>query len=512
MAFKIYCLSDLLFQHQGAEASRIALIDGDQSVTYAALMARTRFFAVQLQQRGIKRSDRVAIFMRRSVDAVASFFAVHYLGAVAVILNDKLKPQQIDHIVNHAGASGLVTERQLSRTLTSLELQDCFILNVEDLGDGVDNDNALGPCRVIGQDLALIIYTSGSTGLPKGIMLSHNNLLSGAEIISDFMSLTKDDRLISLLPFSFDYGLNQLLTMMLVGGTLVIQRSLFPADICRTLQKHEVTGMAGVPLLWSQLAGPYSPFNKSEFPKLRYISNTGGVFPENLVKLYRQTHPHLKIYLMYGLTEAFRSTILPSDQVDKRPKSMGKAIPNVEILVVNDEQQECAPGEPGELVHRGANIALGYWRDRQATEKVYRPHPYRRTENGMEEMVVYSGDIVKKDEEGYLYFVGRKDGMIKNLGVRVSPEEIEHHIYASGLVSGAVAFSRPRDDTTNDIVAVVAPRNNAEFDESQLQAYCAKEMPEYMRPTVFSFMDELPKLGSGKPDRQAIREAFLAQQ
>jgi len=504
-----YTLCDLLKRHERGNA--IALIDGERVVSYAELRSIVERFAGVLREAGIQRGDRIGIFLRRSVDAVTALFAVHHVGGVAVMINDKLKARQVDYILSHSRATLLVTESHLMKMAPGIAVGDRRLIDISKVDGTNVAAREIDAAPIIGQDLALIIYTSGSTGMPKGIMLSHANLLSGAQIIADHLKLSPHDRLISLLPFTFDYGLNQLLSALVVGGTLVIQRSMFPADICRTLLREGVTGMAGVPMLWSQLAQPYSPFTKTQFPDLRYMTNTGGVFPEHLVPVFRQAHPQADLYLMYGLTEAFRSTILPPDQVEARPNSIGKAIPNVEILVVDEQGRECAPDEPGELVHRGANIALGYWRDPEATNRVYRPHPFRSNRTGYSEIVVYSGDIVKRDSEGYLYFVGRKDQMIKSHGVRVSPEEIEYYINASELVSDVVVFAVNRNAAETEIVAAVRPKAPSLFEEAALREYCKCEMPEYMQPAVFWYPDTFPETASSKPDRQTIKETYIAE-
>lgn len=353
----IYCLSDLLYHQRDNRLSHIAVVDGERRLTYAELIHRTEQFAALLQVRGVQRGNHVAIYLQRSVESVVALFAVWSLGAVVVIINDVLKNRQVNYILAHSEASFLITNNRLRTSLTECPLNADRVLAVDTEKPA---DGQRSPARVIGTDLALIIYTSGSTGMPKGIMLSHDNLISGARIVTDYLHLTPDEIIISLLPFSFDYGLNQLLTALLIGGTLVIQRSVLPADICNTLDRERVTGMGAVPMVWQQLAGDRSPFIKTVFPHLRYITNTGGRMPESITKLFRQVHQHVRIYLMFGLTEAFRSTYLPPDQVDVRPGSIGKAIPNVELLVLNERDELCKPGEEGELVHRGANIAIGY--------------------------------------------------------------------------------------------------------------------------------------------------------
>lgn len=485
---------------------RVAIVDGARRLGYAELRERSRNLAGLLQEKGLHRGDRVAIFLPRSIDAVTALFATWLAGGVGVIVYERLLRRQVEHIVGHSGARFLITnERQLLHVPEARHAgAELVNLDREDApgGPGVG-------APVIGADLASILYTSGSTGLPKGVMLSHANLLSGAQIVADYLDLDESDIVISLLPFSFDYGLNQLLTTLLVGGTLVLQRSLFPPDICKTLQRERVSGMAGVPTLWRQLSGGRSPFLQAEFPDLRYVTNTGGALPESLVRQMRKAHPHVDVHLMYGLTEAFRSTHLPPEQLDARPSSIGKAIPNVEILVVDEQGNPCAPGEVGELVHRGANIALGYWRDPEATARVFRPHPFRDVRNGPQETVVYSGDLVWVDAEGYLYFVGRRDQLIKSRGLRVSPEEVEGCVHDSGLVAETAVFGDSGDGTEGDIVAAVIPKNESSGLEEAIHDYCKNELPEYMRPDVIWRIDALPLTTSGKPDRCALRERYV---
>jgi acyl-CoA ligase (AMP-forming) (exosortase A-associated) len=501
----IYCLSDLLLLHRDDRASHIAIIDGPRRLTYIQLIHQTEQFAAILQARGVQRGDHIAVYLQRSIDSVVALFAVWSLGGVVVIINDVLKNRQVNYIIDHSEASFLITENRLRASLTEILLSADSIITID---TELDAHKDFTPTHVIGVDLALIIYTSGSTGMPKGIMLSHDNLLSGARIISDYLHITQDDIIISLLPFSFDYGLNQLLTTLLVGGTLVIQRSVLPADICNTLQLERVTGMGAVPMLWQQLAGNRSPFIKTQFPYLHYITNTGGRMPENITKLFRQIHPHLQIYLMFGLTEAFRSTYLPPDQVDVRPNSIGKAIPNVELLVLNERGEICKPGEEGELVHRGANIALGYWKDPENTAKRFRPAPFQQGKGGQPEIAVYSGDYVKTDEEGYIYFIGRKDQMIKSHGMRVSPEEIEDCIFASKMVAHVIAFAIPFDDVNSTIIIALVPSNIGSFSEKELRLYCKSQLPEYLRPDVFWQLESFPLTSSGKPDRVRLREMY----
>jgi acyl-CoA ligase (AMP-forming) (exosortase A-associated) len=503
----MYTVYDILTRYRAASAAdRVALVDGSRRVTYAELLEASRAYAGLLKDAGVQKGDRVGIFLRRSIEAVTALFATYFVGGVAVVIHDSLRTRQVQHILDHSEASCLVTDTRQLASVPALRYPEPRIVSLD---RAASSATGVARERTIGTDLALIMYTSGSTGLPKGVMVSHRNFLSGAQIVSDYLKLTAEDVIISLLPFSFDYGLNQLLTALAVGGTLVIQRSLFPWDICNTLQREEITGMAGVPALWLQLGQRHSPFSRMAFPKLRYITNSGGRLPEPMVRAIRQWHPHVDIYLMYGLTEAFRSTYLPPSEVDTRPGSMGKAIPDVEILVIDDEGRPCGPGEVGQLVHRGATVSLGYWRDPESTARVFRPHPLQDPARGPAETVVFSGDLVKTDDEGYLYFVGRRDQLIKSSGFRISPEEIESCVFASRLVANVVSFAVPENEAEVKIVAAVIPKEPKHFDEDVLHRFCRAEMPEYLRPHVIWRRDEFPLTTSGKPDRQRLRSEYV---
>jgi len=490
----------LIAQARGVHAGTHAIVEGERRITYAELLERAQRQAGVLAAAGVGKGDRVVIFLPRSIEAVAALFGTWFAGGVAVVANERLRSQQVHHVVEHSEASCVVTNDRQLRSVPHLPCDRVVNVDREVPHDARPHEH------LDGADLAMLLYTSGSTGLPKGVMLSHDNLLTGTRIVAGYLSLTGRDVILSVLPFSFDYGLNQLLTALFVGGTLVIQRSMFPNDISQTLVRERITGLAGVPTLWAQLTGRHSPFLKTAYPQLRYITNSGGRVPEETVRSIRAAHPATQIFLMYGLTEAFRSTFLPPDQVDHRPTSMGRAIPEVEILVINQQGIVCAPGEVGELVHCGANVSMGYWRDAQNTALRFRPHPLRPDDA---EQVVFSGDLVKTDAEGYLYYVGRQDKQIKSRGVRVSPEEIERYMHSSTVVSQVVSFAVPRADGDSDIVAAVIPHDPSQFRQEVLEEFCRNEMPEYMQPCVFWPMTEFPLTSSGKPDRCEIERLYV---
>lgn len=504
-----YTLPDCLVTAANGQPQREAVVDERARVCYDELLERVRRFAMLLRTSGVQRGDRVAVFLPRSCDAVTALYGIWFIGAVGVIINDVLKTRQVNFILEHAEVSLLVTNRRLLSSLENPSVSSSRILLIDQAAlpeEGVTSS------PTIGNDLALIIYTSGSTGMPKGIMLSHTNLLAGAYIIADYLRLTEKDILISLLPFSFDYGLNQLLTAVLVGGTLIIEQSVLPAGICNTLQQEKVTGMAAVPMLWQQLAHPrWSPFTRRSFPSLRYMTNTGGRLPEPILRAFRKAHPNVDIYLMFGLTESFRSTFLPPEEADKRPTSIGKAIPNCEVLLLNEKGEPCRPGEVGEIVHRGATVSMGYWKDPESTAERFRPAPFQSGRGGLPEIAVYSGDYATIDEEGFLYFIGRRDQMIKSHGMRVSPEEIEDCIFASGMAAHAVVLASPRTEVANDIVVAIVPHDPASFRSEDLLEYSKREMPAYMRPDIVWMLERFPETSSGKPDRVRLKEMFEAQ-
>jgi len=341
------------------------------------------------------------------------------------------------------------------------------------------------------------------------VVLSHKNMMTGAKSVAQYLENTPDDRLLAVLPFSFDYGFSQLTTSFRVGASVVLMDYLFARDVPKAVERHRVTGLAAVPPLWIQLTEVPWPAGAAE--SLRYFTNSGGRMPRATLERLRQLLPKAKPYLMYGLTEAFRGTYLPPDQVDLRPDSMGKSIPNSEILVVRPDGTPCDPDEPGELVQRGALVALGYWNDPAKTAERFKPLPGQRPELPITEMAVWSGDTVRRDAEGYLYFVGRRDEMIKTSGYRVSPTEVEEVVYASALVGDAVAVAAPHAALGEAIVLVCsAPAGGAAGDDlaAALLAHCKAQMPGFMVPHRIEWLDELPRNPNGKFDRPALAARY----
>lgn len=498
-----------------------ALVHGEQRLTYRQFMDCVETLAEGLRQAGIQRGDRVGICLEACVPQVISIFAVSRAGGVFVPINSELFPEQVGHIVRDCAMKALIASGdrfgELREILDSIETLHFVVATGEFSSESSRltgySFNALLereppanlPDVAVSKDLAAILYTSGSTGKPKGVMLSHFNITAGATIVSTYLGITHRERILAALPFSFDAGLNQLTTAIQQGGTIVLIKFMFGREVVQKLMDEQITGLAGVPTLWSLLSQPNSGLHKHKLPHLRYITNTGGAMPQAVLKVLRELLPTTSVFLMYGLTEAFRSTYLPPEELDLRPTSMGKAIPDTEILVVNEHGRKCKPGEVGELVHRGPTVSMGYWGNPEATARVLRPHPLVPPELGDQERVCYSGDLVRKDEEGFLYYVGRRDTMIKCSGHRISPTEVEEVLFQSGQVRQAAVIGVPDEVMGQVIKAFVVPRDGIQVEIAKLLAYCGEKVPRYMVPRNVDVLDELPKTTSGKVDYPALR-------
>jgi amino acid adenylation domain-containing protein len=493
-------IESALYRRAMQTPGNCALVDGARRVTFAELAAAAASTAHRLMRAGVHPGDRVALYLDKSIEAVVAFYGIWSAGAVAVPVHHSLKSAQVRRILRDSGSVLIVSESARLRALDPGSLGATAPFEAHSPIETPAADRlSEGPSGK--QTSALILYTSGSTGQSKGILISHGNLVAGTRIVAAALGINATDRLLSVLPFSFDYGLNQLLTTVRQGATLVLQRSSHPADICHTLQDECITGLAGVPVLWAQLMQRQSPFASLAFPRLRYITNSGGAFPLTLLARYRREFPAVSVFLMYGLSEAFRSTILPAEEVDRFPDSMGKAIAETELLVINEAGEPCAAGETGQLVHVGPTVAMGYWNDPQRTDLVFRPHPF---DARSPQRAVYSGDLVRRDTGGHLFFVGRNDQMMKIHGFRVSPDEVEEIVHGSGLVAEVVARGEPDDLVGTQLVIDVVPNHAGRFDVQPLVAYCRREMPRYMIPHQVYVHDRLPRTPSGKIDRAGL--------
>ena len=499
-----------------------ALVYKKERLTYREVAQKTASLALGLRNCGLQKSDRLGIYLDASVTQVLSIFAASQAGGVFVPINTLLFPQQVVHIANDCQMKGLITTASkligLGSAITEMTTLEFVVVvpdkSIPEISLPTYDFEQLCQSNIteiwqdwgIEKDLAALIYTSGSTGKPKGVMLDHAQIMAGSSIVSEYLKIRSSDRILAVLPFSFDAGLNQLTTAFQQGSTLVLISFTFAREIVQTLIKEKITALAGVPTLWGLLVQPRSSMAKHQFPHLRYITNTGGKMPQTVLATLREYLPNTEIFLMYGLTEAFRSTYLPPDQLDTRPTSIGKAIPNTEILVVNDEGKPCKPGEVGDLVHRGPTVSLGYWGQPELTAQRLRNHPFQPQELGSQEKVCYSGDLVTMDEAGFLYFVSRRDTMIKSSGFRISPTEVEEVLMASKKLQSAAVVGIPDDLLGQTIKAFVVRSENTELDIESLLSFCAERLPRYAIPKQVEILDRLPQTTSGKVNYSALRK------
>jgi acyl-CoA synthetase (AMP-forming)/AMP-acid ligase II len=493
---------DLLALHEGGALERIAVVDGERRFTYGDLQRQVETAAARLAELGVCRGDRVIVHLRKSSEEVVAMFACWRIGAVAVNVNAQWTPDQVAYVAWDSGAQVAFIDSRRAGELPSLPPPLRHAVVSGTVPDGPYSGWPTVPARapevaLLDIDSAAILYTSGSTGMPKGVVLTHVNLLVGARSVARYTRQRPDDRLLSLLPFSFDYGLNQLLTAFLVGARVVLLALAMPSVIVRTLVAEEVTGFAAVPPVWSQLVR-YLLEAKALLPALRYVTNSGGAIPPPILEAMPQALPGVQIHLMYGLTEAFRSTTLNPDRFHQKKGSIGRAVPNAETFVVVRGRGLAAPGEEGELVHRGSFISRGYWGKPEATAEKIHSAPELADLIG-DEKVVWSGDIVRRDEDGDLWFVSRADSMIKSMGFRLSPTEVEQIIYRSGLVSQVIAFGVP-DEIAGQVVEICVA-HTAPVDVRSIELHARAHMPSYMVPRrVHVWPGEFPRTASGKLD------------
>ena len=520
-----HLLHELVLETAERQGHRLALTDGTESLPYADLAGRVQGFARGLRSLGLARAGRVGVYLEKRVETVVASFGTAAAGGVFVPINPLLKPEQVAFIMQDCAVSALVTSPERLALLAPV-LADCPSLRHIVLTESSAALPALPPRlsvlawralldsppvaghRVIDTDMVAILYTSGSTGRPKGVVLSHRNMVAGAKSVASYLENRPEDTLLAALPLSFDAGFSQLTTAFHSGARVVLLNYLMPRDVIKALEREKVTGLTAVPPLYIQLSALEWPTAVGEH--LRYFANTGGRMPRETLTLLRQRVPRAKPFLMYGLTEAFRSTYLPPEEVDRRPDSIGKAIPNAEVLVLREDGNECTPDEPGELVHRGALVGLGYWGDAEKTAERYRLLPGRDAGLQLPEFAVFSGDTVRRDAEGFLYFIGRRDEMMKTSGYRVSPTEVEEILYATKLVGECVAFGSDHATLGQTIqIIATAPDGSGALDIPALQTACRKLMPAYMVPAGFEAMPgPLPRNPNGKIDRKLLSTAW----
>lgn len=498
---------------------KVALIVGDERLTYRQVEERANQLAHAMVAAGVERGDRVVTFLPNSVETVLAIFATLKAGAVFVVLNPTTKADKLTYILNNCRASAMVTrggrfssepdtwaDRTHLRSVfmlgasevqsASLKVAGKKMIPLEQLGQ-----DAIQPPtkKCIDIDLAALIYTSGSTGRPKGVMVTHLNIVSAATSITTYLENTADDVVINTLPLAFDYGLYQLLMTFKVGGTLVLHDSFaFPTVVIEKIIREGVTGFPIVPTVSALLL--QMDLSKYKFPKLRYITNTAAALPVEHIRKLRALFPQVKLYSMYGLTECKRVSYLPPEQLDIRPSSVGKGMPNEEVYVVDETGNRVAVGVVGELVIRGSNVMKGYWELPEETDRCLKPGPLAG------EKLLYSGDLFRADEEGYLYFVGRKDDIIKTRGEKVSPREVEDVLYELDGIAEAAVIGVPDPIVGSAIKAVLTLHAGAQITKQDVLRHCAAKLEDFMRPKIVEFREWLPKTESGKISKRMIAD------
>jgi acyl-CoA ligase (AMP-forming) (exosortase A-associated) len=482
-------------------ADDVALETRAEAIRYSELGTMVGRIALFLKDKGLKRGDRVASWLNKTAEACLLPLACARAGLVHVPVNPALKRGQVAHILEDSGALVLIAG---AGRLDALEPQDvpkaCALIDEAIITSARMDGDGLPQSDHDPNDLVAILYTSGSTGRPKGVMLSHANLWLGAISVSHYLGLGRDDKTLCVLPLSFDYGQNQLLSSWAVGACAVPFDYLMSKEVVKAVERHGITTLAGVPPLWVQLVE--ADWGDDVCKQLHRITNSGGALTSSLITKLRALFPETALYPMYGLTEAFRSTYLDPALIDARPGSIGKAIPFAEIMVVRPDSGDAGPDEPGELVHAGPLVAQGYWQDAERTALRFKPAPSWSSYGGM---AVWSGDTVRRDADGFLYFVGRDDEMIKTSGNRVSPTEIEEIAITSGQVTEAVAFGVPDEKLGQAIILIVRGTEN-----EALARHLKAELPAFLQPKQTVWLADLPRNPNGKLDRTTIKSDFLS--
>lgn len=515
---------------------KVALVCGNERLTYRQINDRSTSLALYLRDLGVERQDRVAILLDSSPESVVSLFAVLKADAVFVMLSPTMKAHKLAYILNDCGIKALVTHPGKAHVVRKALSESPTVrhvlwagkergLNATDKGLPAGSSRARHRAHAVRHhvlddalelsvrrtqqpapsnidlDLASVIYTSGSTGDPKGVMLTHLNIISAANSIVSYIGNREDDIIIDVLPLSFDYGLYQVLMAFKFGGTVVLERSFaYPAEILHKMAEEKVTGFPGVPTIFAVFLGLKNPA-KFSLPSLRYITNTADTLSPDHIGRLSKLFPRVRIYSMYGLTECKRVSYLPPEDILRKPLSVGKGMPNEEVWIEDEKGVRLGPNEVGELVVRGSNVMRGYWGLPEETSRVLKPGKYPG------EMVLHTGDLFRMDDEGYLYFLGRKDDTIKSKGERISPKEIEWCLKAYKGVGQALVVGVPDPVLGHAVVAYVGPANGNTLTEKEILHHCRHNLEDFMVPRTVHVVDKFPMNTNGKIDKQALLKA-----
>ena len=495
---------------------KVALVCGNQRLTYREIDYSANQVASALADMGIRRQDRVVIFLDNSVESVISLFSILKAGAIFIILNPTMKSKKLNYILNDSGAQVLITHTSKLRVINEAVIDVPNLKHIiccqskgphsnlkrfvtwSSIFEQTERIQTGNKVSSIDVDLATIIYTSGSTGEPKGVMSAHYNVVAAARSITQYLKNVEQDIILNVLPLSFDYGLYQVLMAFLFGGTVVLEKSFaYPYEIIEHLSQERVTGLPIVPTMAAILL-QMKDLSRFDFSSLRYITNTADVLPVAYIRKFQALFPHVRIYSMYGLTECKRVSYLPPDQLDLRPNSVGMPMPNVEVVIVDKQGQEAVAGDVGELVVRGSNVMQGYWNKPEETSQTFRPGRYKG------EALLFTGDLFQRDEEGFLYFVARKDNLIKVKGERVSPKEIENILCDMDEVLESAVIGIPDKIFGQAIKAFIVKNIKSKLTEKEVMKYCVRNLEPFMLPKYIEFHDSLPRSANGKIDKKKL--------
>jgi len=504
-------LHDYLIESARRLPEKIALVCQQQRLSYAELDARSNALAYALVRRGVERGDRVVVFADNTVETVVSFWATLKANAVIAIVNPLMKADKLTYLLNDCRAVALITDGHLTPIFADAAAKSPHLKTViisgtfdesrtRDLpgvvawGDALASESRGAPParRCIDIDLAAIVYTSGSTGDPKGVMLTHRNMLTAATSITSYLENVEDDVILSVLPMSFDYSLYQMIMAFRMGARLVLERSFtYPAQVLKVLVDEGVTGFPGVPTIFAMLA-EMKTLAQYDFSKIRYVTNTAAALPVKHITMLSDLFPKAAIYSMYGLTECKRCTYLPPKYIKDKPTSVGIAIPNTELWIVGEDDRKLGPNEVGQLVIRGATVMKGYWDKPEATAKKLRPGPVPG------EFVLYTGDYARMDEDGFLYFVGRMDDIIKSRGEKVAPKEVENALVNIPGVKESAVIGVPDAILGQAVKAYVVLEKGVSMSDKDIVRECQRRLENFMVPKHVVFVDDLPKTTTGK--------------
>ncbi len=508
------------FLHLSARRSpdKVALVCQKRRLTFAELDAQSNALANTLVASGVQRGDRIVIFADNTVETVVAFWAVLKANAVVSVVNPLTKADKLIYLLDDCRAVAMITDAHLTRVFADVvkearHLRTLIVSGKLDLtllqgappvtawDDAIARGDAqMAPRRTcIDIDLAAIIYTSGSTGDPKGVMLTHRNMITAATSVSTYLRMAEDDVVLCVLPLSFDYGLYQMLMSYRLGARLVVERSFtFPAQVLKVVVDEQVTSFPGVPTIFAIL-GELKNLADYDFSRIRFVTNTAAALPVKHIDLLRKIFPKARVYSMYGLTECKRCTYLPPEDIERKPTSVGIAIPNTEMWIVNEKDERVGPNEVGQLVIRGATVMRGYWEKPEQTAKKLKPGPLPG------ELVLYTGDYCKMDEEGYLYFVGRMDDVIKSRGEKVAPKEVENAIVHIPGVKEVAVIGVPDEILGQAIKAFVVPEQGATLTPRQIIGEAQQRLENFMVPKYVEIVDDLPKTTTGKIKKTDLR-------